>query len=84
MWGNIMEERINIVMMDLPGSIKGFVVQTMDDNGEPFYTVCINSNLCEEVQFRTMRHEFAHIVNGDFVAETAINIIEEQRARAFA
>ena len=79
-----MEERINILMLDLPASVKGFVVQTLDDNGEPFYTVCINSNLCEEVQVRTMRHEFAHIADGDFYADTNINILEEKRARAFA
>ena len=79
-----MEERINIVMLDLPGSIKGFVVQSIDDNGEPFYTVCINQNKCQEVQVTAMRHEFAHIINGDFYAVMPTSIIEEQRARAFA
>lgn len=70
-------------MMDLPGSIKGFVVQTFDDNGEPFYTVCINQNKCQDVQITAMRHEFAHIVNGDFYSEAAASIIEIQRARSF-
>ena len=78
-----MEERINIVMMDLPGSIKGFVVQTLDDNGEPFYTVCINQNKCQDVQVAAMRHEFSHIVNGDFYSAAAAGIIETQRARSF-
>lgn len=79
-----MDERINVVMMDLPAKVKGFVVQTLDDNGEPFYTVCINSNLCEEVQFRTVRHEFAHIADGDFHADTDINVLEDRKARTFA
>ena len=78
-----MEERINIVMMDLPGSIKGFVVQTLDDNGEPFYTVCINQNKCQEVQVTAMRHELSHIVNGDFYSAAAAGIIETRRARHF-
>ena len=78
-----MEERINIMLMNLPSSVRGFVVQTFDDSGESFYNVCINENKSEEVRVQTMRHEFAHIVNGDFDSEEEANIIEAQRAKEF-
>ena len=38
-----MEERVNIVYHPLPLSIRGFVTQTFDDNGEAFYTICLNT-----------------------------------------
>lgn len=79
-----MEERINIMLLDLPSSVKGFVVQTFDDNGEAFYNICINSNKSEEVRIQAMRHEFSHIVNGDFDSELDANVIEAQRSKEFA
>lgn len=78
-----MEERINIMLMELPSSVNGFVVQTFDDNGEPFYNICINSNKSEEIRIQAMRHEFAHIANGDFYSELDANVIEAQRFREY-
>ena len=78
-----MEERINIMLMNLPSSVRGFVVQTFDDSGEAFYNVCINENKSEEVRVQTMRHEFGHIVNGDFDSEEEANVIEARMAKEF-
>lgn len=78
-----MEERISITLLELPSSVRGFVVQTYDDCGEPYYNVCINSNKSEEVRYQTMRHEFAHIANKDFDSDEDANVIEARRAREF-
>lgn len=81
-----MDERVNVVMLDMPSRIKGFVVRDFDDNGEEYYTIFINSNLCEEVQYKTFRHEIAHIADRDFQRCKFENtdILEAEKACRFA
>lgn len=74
-----MEERVNIVYHPLPLSIRGFVTQTFDDNGEPFYTICLNTAFNAEVQYLTFRHEIAHIAHNDFESDLPIGEIEAIR-----
>lgn len=74
-----MEERVNIIYHPLPLSIRGFVTQTFDDNGEPFYTICLNTAFNTEVQYRTFRHEIAHIAHNDFDSDMTIGEIETIR-----
>ena len=74
-----MEERIKIVYLSLPLSVKGFVTQTLDDNGESFYTICLNTAFNDEVQFRTFRHEIKHIGERDFDSLLSVNEIERMR-----
>ena len=74
-----MEERVNIIYHPLPLSIRGFVTQTFDDNGESFYTICLNTAFNAEVQYRTFRHEIAHIVHNDFDSDMTIGEIEAIR-----
>lgn len=74
-----MEERVNIVYHPLPLSIRGFVTQTFDDNGEAFYTICLNTAFNAEVQYRTFRHEIAHIAHNDFESDLPIGEIEAIR-----
>ncbi len=74
-----MEERVNIIYHPLPLSIRGFVTQTFDDNGEPFYTICLNTAFNAEVQYRTFRHEIAHIAHKDFDSDLPIGEIEAIR-----
>nr|DAR21832.1 MAG TPA: Protein of unknown function (DUF3920) [Caudoviricetes sp.] len=74
-----MEERVNIIYHPLPLSIRGFVTQTFDDNGEPFYTICLNTAFNAEVQYRTFRHEIAHIAHNDFDSNMPIGEIEAIR-----
>lgn len=51
----------NVVLTDLPLSVKGFVRQEDD-----FYTVVLNSRLTHEANIQTCRHEERHIKENDF------------------
>lgn len=51
-----------IMYLNLPESVKGFVVPGLDD----FYTIVINIRHSAHVQQETIRHELAHIHNHDF------------------
>lgn len=74
-----MEERYRIIYMALPLSIQGFVTQTMDDNGETFYTICLNTAFNWETQLKTFGHEFGHIAGGDFDSDMPVGVIERIR-----
>ena len=74
-----MEERVNIIYLALPLSVKGFVTQTLDDNGEPFYTICLNTAYNKEIQFMTFRHEIKHIAGRDFDSPLSVREIERMR-----
>lgn len=74
-----MEERVNIIYLALPLSVKGFVTQTLDDNGEPFYTICLNTAYNKEIQFMTFRHEIKHIAGRDFDSPLSVCEIERMR-----
>ena len=74
-----MEERVRIIYLALPLSVKGFVTLTLDDNGESFYTICLNTAFNDETQFSTFRHEIKHIAHRDFDSPLSVDRIERMR-----
>ena len=46
--------------------VDSFVVEHLDDNGCPFYTIIINSRLCSVRQLDAYNHEVEHILKNDF------------------
>ena len=75
-------EYINVVLMDLPHSIRGFVTRNEDDT----YTIVLNARMCYEMQFDTYVHELSHICEQDFqmndvqIAETIAHLRENHDA----
>lgn len=61
-----------VVLADLPTSIRGFVF--LGDDGEP--VIVVNSRLTREQNQRTFRHEKDHIRKGQ-LADTAYREYEE-------
>lgn len=55
------------IYMNMPPSVKGFVIKTFDD-GEDYYTVVINPAYNWEQQVETYKHEVKHIELGDLEA----------------
>ena len=68
-------ENIRICYCELPCEIKGFVAKRFED-GEDYYTIYINSNIREEMQQETLKHELSHISNYDFESDSHVNEIE--------
>lgn len=62
---------INVELMDLPTTIRGFVTKSVDD-----YTIVINSKMSAEMQKQTYRHELRHIERGDLDGSGDIDRIE--------
>lgn len=62
---------INIIYVDMPCRIKGFILINSDTS----YTIFINSKLNLEQQREVYIHEKNHIENNDFEYED-INIVE--------
>ena len=52
-------------------SIKGYTVLK-----DGFYTIVINANLCEATRRKTYKHEYEHIINGDFEKRASADLIE--------
>ena len=51
--------------MDLPHSVKGFVLKDEED----FYTIYINARHSDKIQKETIKHELSHILRDDFLDE---------------
>lgn len=66
------EEDIQVKCMDLPTTIKSFVVSSPDGS----YTVVLNSKLCVEQLFRAYVHEMNHLFNGDYEKTCSADLIE--------
>lgn len=60
-----MEEN-EVILQDLPTSVRGFVFQ--GDDGEP--VIVVNSRLTREQNRRTYDHERGHIERGDMYEPT--------------
>ena len=57
----MMHEDVQVVLIDLPPRIHGFVCLGSDYNP----CIVINSRLSVEQQQRTFHHEMKHIINGE-------------------
>ena len=71
-------ENVRICCCELPCELKGFVTKRFED-GEDYYTIYINSNIREEMQQETLKHELSHISNCDFESDSHVNEIEYLR-----
>lgn len=67
-----MYDDIAIRFIDLPASIRGFVVCDADD----YKNVYVNARLSYDEQKRVIAHELAHIRNNDFYNDDDIEIVE--------
>ena len=69
-------DKIKVILMDLPHSIKGFTVYYFDEDGQSYYTIMINSHLCSAAQCKTYDHEIRHIDNRDFDSMFPVDVLE--------
>ena len=65
-------DNIRTIYCDLPTSIGGFTVATIDD----YFTIVINQNLSYERNLETYKHELEHIMNGDFDRKCSAGLLE--------
>ena len=68
-------ENVRVCYCELSCEVKGFVAKRFED-GEDYYTIYINSNIREEMQQETLKHELSHILNCDFESDSHVNEIE--------
>lgn len=61
-----------ILLMDLPSSIRGFTVSNSDDT----YTIVLNAHHTLEMHQETVCHEMAHIRCNDFRRNVEVNALE--------
>ena len=69
--------RIFVKTYELPGDVKGFVVEWPDGDA----TIVINSLLSKEEQKKVLEHELKHLKNYDFEKVNADLIEMEQLER---
>ena len=62
---------INVELINLPTTIRGFSKKTGDD-----YTIVLNAKMSQDIMRRTYRHELEHIERGDLDGSGDIDIIE--------
>lgn len=72
---------VKVIIEDYPPDVDGYVVEGIDENGEPFYTICINARLNDEKQRETFYHEMIHIQKNDFDCDyvDCVDCLEEKR-----
>ncbi len=67
-----MTQDVNVVLANMPGSIKGYTIA----NSDLSYTIVINSRLSFEQQQQTAKHEKDHIEKGDYDEKTSADRLE--------
>lgn len=72
-------ERIEVRLIDLPTSIRGFTVYTEDCDGEPVFTIILNARMDLNTQTRAYKHEMNHIDKMDFDSMVPADMIEAIR-----
>lgn len=65
----------NIVLLDLPCTIKGLTAKDEND----FYTIYINARFSDKQQMEAFLHEIEHIKNNDFCND--ICFVEDLESR---
>ena len=65
-------EIVNVRMINLPTTIKAYVVSNADQS----YTIVLNSNLNHEQNLKSYMHEMKHIKNGDYDKKCSVDLIE--------
>lgn len=73
-----MMDNVIVKMEDLPHRIHGLTVESFSD-GEPFYTVILNSRDTFETNQKAYLHEVGHIYGEDFDSFDSLENIESER-----
>lgn len=63
---------VNVVLADMPGTIKEYVVANKDLT----YTVVLNAKHSLETRLKAYMHALSHIDNGDFEKSCSADVIE--------
>lgn len=72
----------NVIYMDLPLNIKGYILKMFDENGgEDFSTIVINPRYNLETQREAYRHEREHYEENDFELVKVYDIGDIERVR---
>lgn len=68
-----------VIYQNLPCDIDGYTVANLDDNGEMFYTIVLNTRLSDASQRVAFYHEQLHILEADFdkVKEVGVEEVEK-------
>lgn len=77
-------EKIQVVLFDLPHTIRGLTTYCYDEDGQMYYTILINSRLSDKMQCDAYDHEISHIDNHDFERMLPIEDLEAARHEGFA
>lgn len=67
-----MEEGIFTYYVDMPTTIRSFVVS----NNDMSFTIIINSKIGSNQQLMAYEHEINHIKNGDYDRHCSVDLIE--------
>lgn len=67
-----MEEGIFTYYVDMPTTIRSFVVY----NNDMSFTIMINAKIGRDQQLKAYRHELEHIRNGDYDKKCSVDLIE--------
>lgn len=67
-----MDDEIFTYYMDMPCTIRSFVVENLDMS----FTIIINSRIGKEQQLKAYAHEIKHIKNGDYCKNNSVDVIE--------
>lgn len=70
-----LSEYVRVYQLDMPCTIRGYTKPFPDG----YYAIILNSRLSWEQNVKTLKHEYKHILNGDFDGECSVNQIEAQR-----
>lgn len=77
-------DRIQVVLVDLPVTVRGLTVYYYDEDGQVYYTILINSRLNSKMQCSAYDHEISHIDNHDFDLMLPVEDLEAARHEGFA
>lgn len=66
--------RVEIVYLDVQW--RGCTVYFFGDDGQPHYTILLNSKYCSETLQRTYAHEISHIKSNDFHSMIPADYVE--------
>lgn len=72
-------ERIQVLLVDLPCTVRGLTVYYYDEDGMVYYTILINSKMSDQMHCATYDHEIAHINNHDFYRMMPVEDLEALR-----
>lgn len=67
-----MEDDIYTYYMDLPCTIRSFVVS----NADMTFTIILNAKIGRAQQLKAYRHELNHIRNGDYDKKSSVDLVE--------